>query len=697
MNLRIRTLLPLVVSALALIAVGLAGLGVRDAMQRGAQSEAFLEVNQIARALLRSSGQWATERGISNSTLKTPEAAGAARLGEIKALREAGDQSLRQALDLLRAQAQTKATVAVIADAEQMHRALQAVRGKVDEELGKPMTARAAEVVQGAFGQLTLAIETSAKLRQTIETLSSPPSAALARLVMLRHLTADMAEHAGRERGYLGGIISARAKLGSEQLRNLSMFRGHIDLAWSMVAALKQRSDTPAAVGDAIDGVAKEYYGVYDAAREQNFAAGERGDYTVSADDYFKRATVAVGHILRLAEAIGGAADAEAANDAARSSAAVNFNGAVLAAALLLVIVSLWLTFARILRPLSALTTAMRGLAAGDLTIALPGLQRTDEIGEMAQAVDACRRHAEAQAREEIAAKAADDERIAAQRRKDMHRLAEGFESAVGEIVETVASASTELEASAATLTSTAERAEELTTLVAAASEEASTNVQSVASATEEMASSVNEISRQVQSSARIAGEAVEQAQKTNDRVGELAKAAARIGDVVELINTIAGQTNLLALNATIEAARAGDAGRGFAVVASEVKALAEQTAKATGEISAQINGIQAATKESVGAIREIGETIGRMSEIASTIASAVEEKGAATQEISRNVQQAAQGTQQVSANITDVQRGASETGSASSQVLHAAKSLSGESARLKAEVAQFLNSVRAA
>jgi methyl-accepting chemotaxis protein len=211
------------------------------------------------------------------------------------------------------------------------------------------------------------------------------------------------------------------------------------------------------------------------------------------------------------------------------------------------------------------------------------------------------------------------------------------------------------------------------------------------------MASSVNEISRQVQESAAIAGQAVDQARKTNDRVSELASAASRIGDVVELINNIAGQTNLLALNATIEAARAGEAGRGFAVVASEVKALAEQTARATGEISTQISGIQAATQESVGAIKEIGDTIGRMSEISSTIASAVEEQGAATQEISRNVQQAAQGTMQVSSNITDVQRGASETGSASSQVLSAARSLSSDSTRLKNEVGKFLSSVRAA
>jgi len=351
----------------------------------------------------------------------------------------------------------------------------------------------------------------------------------------------------------------------------------------------------------------------------------------------------------------------------------------------------------RIARAIADMTQAMQTLASGDFAVVLPGLGRADEIGDMAQAVETFKLRAQQKAADELDAKLGLEQRAAEARKVDMDRLAGDFESAVGRIVETVSSASAELETAAGTLTSTATRSQELTAMVAAASHEASANVQSVASATEQMSSSVNEIGRQVQASAVIAGEAVAQAETTNRQIGELLSAADKIGEVVQLISAIARQTNLLALNATIEAARAGTAGRGFSVVAAEVKALAEQTASATGEIGQQVSGIQQATKNSVAAIKGIGSTIGRMSEIASTIAAAVEQQGAATAEIARNVQRAAQGTSDVSTNIADVKRGASDTGLASSHVFSAARSLSGDSARLKADVATFLASVRSA
>jgi methyl-accepting chemotaxis protein len=348
-------------------------------------------------------------------------------------------------------------------------------------------------------------------------------------------------------------------------------------------------------------------------------------------------------------------------------------------------------------RPMIAMCKAMRELAGGKFDVVLPGLGRKDELGEMAAAVEEFKIQAVAKAERDAAALDSQNKAAAAGRRAELIRFADDFEATVGSIVANVSASAHQLEASAGILTRTAETTQDLSGQAAGASEQASSNMQSVASATEELSASVDEIGRQAQESNRIAEAAVLQAQQTDGRIGKLSRAAQEIGDVVKLITAIAEQTNLLALNATIEAARAGDAGRGFAVVASEVKSLASQTAKATDEISTHIAGMQGATQESVAAIKEIGGTIGQISNIASTIASAVKEQSTATQEIARSVQNVAEGTSEAAVNILEVNRGAAETGSASANVLDAARSLSSESTRLREELDRFMANIRAA
>ena len=350
-----------------------------------------------------------------------------------------------------------------------------------------------------------------------------------------------------------------------------------------------------------------------------------------------------------------------------------------------------------IARPMTAMCKAMRELAGGNFDVVLPGLGRKDELGEMAGAVEEFKLQAIAKAERDAAAHDAQNKASSAARRTELIRFADDFEAAVGAIVSNVSASAVQLESAAGTLTRTAETTQSLSSQVAGASEEASSNMQSVAAATEELSTSVDEIGRRVRESNQIAEAAVLQAQQTDGRIGKLSRAAQEIGDVVKLITAIAEQTNLLALNATIEAARAGEAGRGFAVVASEVKSLASQTAKATDEISSHILGMQGATQESVMAIKEIGGTIGQISDIASSIASAVEQQSSATQEIARSVQNVAQGTQEAAANIMQVNRGATETGSASEEVLNSAKTLSSESTRLREELDRFMANIRAA
>jgi methyl-accepting chemotaxis protein len=363
---------------------------------------------------------------------------------------------------------------------------------------------------------------------------------------------------------------------------------------------------------------------------------------------------------------------------------------------LFLVVSSLIVIRGRIVKPITTIIAVMTRLAEGDNAVEVAGADRGDEIGEMAQAVQVFKDNALDKQRleEEQAATA---QRAEEEKRQAMYALADRFERQVKDVVDGVSSSATEMQATAQQMSATAEETSRQSANVATASEQATANVQTVAATAEELSASITEIGRQVLQSAKIAQNAVEEAESTNDTVKGLAEAAAKIGEVVNLINDIAGQTNLLALNATIEAARAGEAGKGFAVVAQEVKNLANQTAKATEEISTQITAVQEETNGAVGAIEKIRSIIGEISDISTTISSAVEEQGVSTQEIARNVQQAATGTQDVNSNIDSVNRAASETGSAAGQVLDAAQEMSRQAEGLRGQVDDFLNEVRAA
>jgi len=467
--------------------------------------------------------------------------------------------------------------------------------------------------------------------------------------------------------------------------------------AWQALESLAAGSTLPPALAKAMADAKSKYFGQeYTALRDKMFAAvrdGKKPDMTPA-----EWAPVTVGHLANLLTVAEAALDSAKEHAEGRNSAAMRdliSQLVLLLAALAFAVGCMTAVRRRVLNPLQAIKTAMLKVANGDLSAEAPFAGRTDEIGALAGALATFKANAVEKARIE------DDQRErhgqTTQRQKTVDAAVMAFEAQIGDALKALMDAAGQMRSTSDEMSAISHKTNGQVNSAAQASEEASANVQTVAASSEELAASISDISRQVSHAAGIAGRAVDETKQTDGTVQGLAESAERIGEVVKLINAIAGQTNLLALNATIEAARAGEAGKGFAVVASEVKSLANQTAKATEEISAQIAAVQKVARDAMDAIKGIGNTIGEVSVVATSIATAVEQQGSATQEITRNTQEAARRTKDASDNITGVTAGANATGSAAQNVKSAAETLGVRTDQLRRQVDDFLATIRAA
>ena len=570
------------------------------------------------------------------------------------------------------------------------------LRPEVDVNLRKPLAGRRAGLETEFNAAATDVVDRLEAISTALTTRVRMVDASIAELVEIKQLAWLARDGMGFARSELADAIAAGALSPTRSARYLEL-NGRTDASWSVVRELASRPGVSAEVTAAIASAQEEAfdrYGPLSRAIYDALAAGKPSPVTNDA------LAAASGRALDALTAVPNTAmrvlEERAESNQAAASASLMFHLGLLCVGLLVGVVGLIVVERRIAGPITAMTQVMRTLAAGDHEVSITRTGRRDEIGAMTSAVQVFKdnlvRARKLEAETALARASAEE-----QRKAGMRQMADSFEAAVGGIVGMVSSSATELQATAQQMTSTASETASQSTSVATAAEEAATNVNTVAAAAEELGSSVQEIGRQVAGSAQLARTAVDEASQTAALVQELNGAVSRIGDVVTLISTIAGQTNLLALNATIEAARAGAAGKGFAVVASEVKALAEQTARATSEISGQIARIQGSTGQAVTAIGGISARIREINAVAASIAAAVEQQGAATQEIVRNVAQAAQGTGEVTSNIVSVARASEETGAAASQVLGAASELSRQSEQLASEMSRFLATVRAA
>ncbi len=654
-------------------------------------------VNHISDLLLETAGAWAVERGTTNTVLANPAKMTDAQRSAILAKRAEGRRALEEALTEIKAGGIAGALEGPIELTGASLHQVDELRRQVDELLERRRSEADPELRRIWFGTITELITWSQALRLQTKLAVLAGGRISPRALHgldLKHSLWEMSEFAGRERGFMGGIIAGGKPLSAIQLENVAAYNGHIGSAWDMVVAARKSlgSDFDAAV----EAITQSYFGSFAELRKAVFLASAKSEpYPVNGEEWFNRATQGIAKMLAAQQVATARISELIDHDSSNARIYLGMWIAGLLVSLIAVGICARIVRRDVARPLADMTEAMRQLADGDHSVAIPGDGRRDEIGQMASAVRVFKEHMIKA--EELAAAERMENEAREHRAAALVRLTTDFDQEVAEVLTTLGTATNRLQATAATMTETAEATREKAHAVSRASEEAAVNVQTVAAAAEELSRSVSAVTGQMGECAGIARNAIERTESANGQVATLLDTATRINDVVGLINEIAERTNLLALNATIEAARAGEAGKGFAVVASEVKALSRQTARATEEIANQVTAMQGATGDTAAAMQAVAEIIGRIDTITGEVLTSIEEQGTAIQQIAFNIQQAADGTTGMSRNVSSITDRADQTSQASTEVRTAAGELGQQSDTLSQRVARFLEGVHAA